>query len=403
MDLIELKKGAGFLLAGQVAQAVIGFGANLVLVRFLLPEEFGHFALVMAGAALVFVVVSLRLDAIIIRAPDGGFGDQEKDRYFSAAIYETVIASVLLVSWLFWKGDPGGWEFGLVVALGFRHWAQQNKGFYERSLPYRKLALVESFVATSSHVFTVCLILLGAGAEVLFLREFYLTVCGLIGIWWIGGVTIRRFRLLSINDIRSLLFEAKGIWLDGVLENSFSRIVILFVGEIGGERTAGFFFQAQKLALVPQQLIAPAVGRVAANWFARTDDQGVRQAGRNKVLGIITAFLIAPVLLCILAADPIVPLLFGDNWARSADLLVAMSGMIMFITLFEILRNYCWATKLVRWVLIARCAQYVGGALPLVLWYMGVMTGDVALALGLSTAYAFAFVTLFSILLKTEK
>ena len=35
--------GSAFLVGGQIIQAVVGFGVNLVLVRYLAPEEFGRF------------------------------------------------------------------------------------------------------------------------------------------------------------------------------------------------------------------------------------------------------------------------------------------------------------------------------------------------------------------------
>jgi O-antigen/teichoic acid export membrane protein len=397
----ELKIGTSYLFAGNIFQAVIGFSANLVLVRFLFPEEFGHFAIIMASATLTFSIVSLRLDAMILRVPDGQLTDGVGSKYFVAAIYETAIATLLLTFALTVYGEPQVWEIGLLIALAGRHWAQQNKGFFERQLPYRKLAVLEAVSSISSHVLTVCLVLVGVGAEVLFIREIYLTIIGVIGIWWIKGLTTYRVRLLSIAEIRSLLREARGIWLDGVLENSFSRIVILMVGEVGGDRSAGYFMQAQKLALIPHQLIAPVFGRVAGNWFARVRDKTDRAHGRDRVLIILAVFLIGPAVICLTAADIFVPFLLGDKWMGAVNLLAAMSGMIVFHTLFEMLRNYCIMTQLVRWLLIARCMQYIGGAIPVVLFALGWIPGDVALAFGLGSAYALAFTTLLFIIKKT--
>ena len=51
IDYRELKIGSLFLVSGQAAQAFIAFGVNLVLVRYLTPEDFGRFALALAGAA----------------------------------------------------------------------------------------------------------------------------------------------------------------------------------------------------------------------------------------------------------------------------------------------------------------------------------------------------------------
>ncbi len=398
----ELKKGTGYLFGGQALQSTVAFGVNLVLVRFLFPEDFGHFAIVMAGGALAYAALSLRLDAMTIRASNGEFSDQLQDRYFTAALYETFIASVIFSVWLYLNGDMGVWEFGLMLALAGRHWAQQNKGFFERKLPYRKLAILESSVATCSYLFALCLVLFGAGPEVLFLREFFLTIIGIAGMWWIGGITIRRVKFFGVEDFQILFQDARGLWLDGVLENCFGRIVILLVGEAGGERAAGYFLQAQKLAMIPHQLIMPVIGRVAWNWFARVDDKSRGRTARDKLLSLLAVILIIPSIICVFAADQIVPFVLGENWARSANLLVAMSGMVIFATLFDILRNYCLARKLIRWLLIARIMQYVGAAVPIVLYYLGLIEGDFAMALCLSTAFALAFFTLLAIVKKTK-
>ena len=42
---------------------------NLVLVRYLAPEEFGRFAIILACAALAYSVLSLRTETMVIRAP----------------------------------------------------------------------------------------------------------------------------------------------------------------------------------------------------------------------------------------------------------------------------------------------------------------------------------------------
>jgi len=403
IDFHELKKGTGFLFVGQVLQALVGFGVNLVLVRYLLPEEFGRFALVMAGAILVYAIFSLRFDALIIRSSDEHFTEHRQDRYFSAAIFETFLSSSILVGWLLVFEGIGAWEIGLVAALGVRHWVQYNKGFFEREMPYRKLAVLETSIALSGSVVALVSVLSGLGMHSLYIREFYLSAAGLLGLWWIGGLTLRRFVLLNLADWKELLHEVRGIWLDGVLENSFNRIVILLVGLLGGERAAGFFFQAQRLSMVPGQLIGPVIIRVATNWFGRTEERTARRDGRDKLLMLLAVPLSILGVLCYFYADPVVPWLFGENWQRSADLLAAMCGLVVFINLFELLRTYCWVTRHVRWLLFGRVALYVGCLLPAAAAYKGLIAGDMALSMGLSISYLLGFVVVFIILKIAEK
>ena len=61
----------------------------------------------------------------------------------------------------------------------------------------------------------------------------------------------------------------------------------LFVDLLGGDRAAGFFFQALRLENLPQQVLSPLVSRVAVTWFGRTEDRVARRKGRDELLLVI--------------------------------------------------------------------------------------------------------------------
>ncbi len=394
----NLRVGSAFLVFGQAFQALLAFAVNLVLVRYIFPNEFGRFALILAGASIVYSVVSPRVNILIIRLADARYTDAAKDRYFSAITFETLAATSIILLWLALAGDVGFWEPALVGAIGLRHWTDQNKAFYERTMPYRKLAFIETGVATIGHLSTLFLVLAGAGWNVLFIREIIISVSSLLSLWWIGGLTLRRLKFLSLKDWRDLIRDARGVWLDGVLEGSFQRLTILLAGLLSGEAAAGLFFQAQRLATVPLQLLAPIVSRIAANWFGRMEDAQARIAGRTRLLWILFPPLLLAGLLTVLFADPVVPWLFGDAWARVGTIVAAMGGVVVFSSLFETLKAYCLSTRQTRKILAARAVQYTGLLAMVAAGYFGWLTADISLALGLSAAYFLAFTFVFVVL-----
>ena len=117
----ELAIGSAFLVGGQIIQAIVGFAVNLVLVRHLAPEEFGRFAIILAGAALAYSILSLRTETMVIRAPEDQLTEAAKDRYFCAALIETILATSVICIWMLTSTSSGNWEVGLVFALGLRH------------------------------------------------------------------------------------------------------------------------------------------------------------------------------------------------------------------------------------------------------------------------------------------
>ena len=403
VDTKTLKIGGIFLVFGQIFQALLAFGINLVLVRYIFPDEFGHFALALAGASVVYSVISPRVNVLIMRRPEADIDDKAQSIFFSAMTLETLAATLIILFWLAVSGNAGPWEILLVGAVGLRHWTDLNKTFFERTMPYRQLAILETGASTGGHLVALAMVLSGFGWIALVIREALISIINLWGLQRIGGLTLRRFRFLSWIEWRVLFKEARGVWLDGVLEGNFQRLTVLLAGLLGGEAMAGLFFQAQRLAVVPHQVLSPIIHRVLANWFGRTEDAPARITGRNRFLMFISVPLLAAGILTVIFADPVVPWLFGESWARVADIVAAMCGMISFYSLFETMKTYCLSARHSVKLLGGRVVQYGGLLVPTAAGFAGWISIDISLAIGLSTAYFLAFLVVFVLLHRDER
>ena len=142
------------------------------------------------------------------------------------------------------------------------------------------------------------------------------------------------------------------------------------------------------------------MSRILAVWFGRTEDPVIRDAGRNKTLKILFLPLLFAGVLTVLFADPVVPWLFGQSWLRVSDLMVCMSGMVVFYTLFETLKSYCLATRATTTLFGGRLVQYIGLLVPTALGFLGWFSADLALAMGLSLAYSFGFIFILMLIME---
>ena len=399
----DVKAGAATLLVGQVVQVIIAFAANLVLVRYIAPEGFGRFAITLATASLIVSLLSIRVNSLIIRVPDGELTRHLEERYFSYLTIETFVALIAGLVWIALAGNAGFLEFSLVVLVCVQHWIHQNKSFFERGMPYVRLGLIETGCSAFANLATVCAAFAGAGVVALYFREFILTVTLFVSLAVMGGLTWRRLRWLSRTEWSDIIREGRGIWLDGVLEGSYQRIAILLAGLVGGDRGAGFFFQAQRLAILPNQLLSPLVGRLAVNLFGRENRPERRKQLRNRQLAMLVPILVLATVLTVLFAVPAVTWVFGATWIKSADLLVAFAGVIMFTSLFEVLKSYCFITQSMRTLLLGRVAQYLMlGALPILVGVGLVGDQTMALALSISLGWAAAFIVVGGVLLRNR-
>lgn len=379
------------LTCGGMMQAGVSFGANLVLVRFLMPEDFGSFAVALASASLVISVLSLRLNVLIIRSSESHLDERRRSLYATALLVEVLVATLVAVLWLAAIGHTGLMELLLVASVGVGHWVATSKGFFERSMPFRTIALVETGGALVGHCAAIGLALAGFGAVSLYLREMVAVLVTFAGLVLVGGLTFVRPRWISGPEWRALLTEARGIWFDSVLEGVFGRMVILVVAGLSGLRGTGFFSQAQRLAGTPHQVAAPVFTRLAAAWFGQTRDAAMRARGRRQLLVLAFVLLAFGAALAVGFGETAIVVIFGETWRPVAPLLALMAGSIIFSTLYEINRAYALSVGATRAALSARLAQY---AVFLLVVALGVGWGVEAAALALSGAFAAAFVVL---------
>lgn len=394
--------GGAFLVGGTAIQSIVGLCASILLARLIGPEAFGRFAVVFATVGLSLAILTLRLPILITRATTDELSGPRGNVYLTVLFAETAAVGALSLAWLTSAGMMDQWALIIVVSQCLSHWLGANKAFYERTMRYRRLAAVETGTVVASHVLAVAAALGGAGEAALYLRELAAALLLLVGLAGCGGLTFRPLRWPSYGEIVMLIRDARSVWLDGVLEGSFQRLTILTASWVGGERETGYFFMAQSLAMRPHQLIAPFATRVAANWIRTIPDSDARRRSRDWLLGWAAGSLLVMAALVVLLADPVVPAILGSQWQGAVPVLIAMSGVIVFLTSFEILRVYGFVVRHDRDVLTSRIAQY-GGFAATVVVAAAVMPGVVALGLAVSIAFGAACAALWLNLARTGR
>jgi len=389
------------LIGAAVLQIVLAFAGNLVILRSLAPDEFGRFAVSLAGISLIAGLLSLRLGIIIMRTPDVAFTPERQQVYFSALVLETLVIAALSAIWLTVSDYRSGLDFLLLFAVAVQHFCSHVRAYWERQMPYRSLAAIETASVAMGQAVGVGVILSTGNSAALYFREAAAALTLLAGLWLARGLALYPFAWLDLTAWRALLREARGVWLDSVLEAIFQRVTILIAAMVGGHAGAGLFAMAQRLAVLPHQTLSP-VARVALNWFGRTDHAQDRRQGRDRLMMMVAIPLVLCALVSWQIADPLVPWLFGEHWRGAVPALIAMSGVVVFTSVFEITRGYALVTRHSAILLAGRIAQFVGFLLPLVFVSQEPARAAQGLGLGLSLAFVFAAVIQIALLRRTE-
>ncbi len=385
----RLVRQGTWMVSGAGVRAGVAFGANLVLVRLLLPEHFGRFAIVQANISLVAALTNLKIGDLLLREPSKQLDDRRLGLYMGALGVQTLVIGLGALG-LLWSFGLLRWDAGiLLLSVLASSWVNAEVRLFERRFDYRNISLIETGAHGAGHFFTVAGALAGLGALVLYLRLGVQLLGKLTGLKVVGGLRPFPLRWLTLEEWKTIFQKIKGFWLDGVLAQSFERLVILLVGALVGERATGFFYQARRLAMTPHQLASPITSRIAFNYFSHQVEPHRRQQVLRRTLSWELAALLGFGGLAFLLADPIIPWLFGENWQPVVPLFRAMAGVVVGMTMFNTLNAYFMALDRLRpFILLGRGGQYIGllvGVASVAL--LPTFGFDLGLALGLSGAY----------------
>lgn len=384
-----MARHGAWMVSGAGARAGVAFGANLALVRLLLPEHFGRFAIVQANISLVAAVTNLKIGDLVLREPEENLDDRRLSLYMGALGVQTVVIG-LGAAGLLWAFGLLRWDAGiLLVSVLASSWVNAELRLYERKFDYQNISVIETAAHGAGHLFTVAGALAGLGALVLYLRLGVQLLAKLAGLKAVGRLRAFPVRWLTREEWTTIFRKIRGFWLDGVLAQSFERLVILLVGALVGERATGFFYQARRLAVVPHQLASPVTSRIAFNYFSHHVDPDRRGRVLRRTLSWELAALAGLGGLGLLLADPVIPWLFGADWQPVVPLFRAMAGMVVGMTMLNTLNAYFMAVdRLQPFILLGRGGQYLGILMSVAAAALMPALGyDLGLSLGLSVAY----------------
>jgi len=369
-------------------RAATAFFANLALVRLLSPEDFGQFAIIQADVSLVGALLNFQTGPLLLRASEEELEDKNLSLYTGALIAETLLVGSGAVTTLWALNLLTIGAIILLVTSLATTWVQTQLRLYERTFEYKRITYVESAAYFSSRLLAVVGAYFGVGSIVLYLRNTVRQTVIFEGLRRLSGFTALPFRWLTLRDWRTYLQKLKGFWADGLLERMFDRAVVMTIGGLAGEETTGYFYQARRLAITPNQVLRPFSYRMAFNHFSNRVREENRYSTLWKGLLAEVGVLGLVVMTAWLFADPAIPWLFGEQWRPVVPMVLAMTGVIVGMPMLGTLQVYFKAQNRMRpFIIWARGFQYVMIALAAWTAFLTPLDVGVLLSIGLSASF----------------
>ena len=305
------------------SQVIIGL-SGLLMIRLLLPGDFGLMAAATLLVSLARLTSEMGLGAALVQRPSV---ETPLLRQIFGAI---LLWNILLVAMLFVAAPHAARWFAfpeltavirvLALKLVIDLFATVPAGLLARRIDFRDLSVIDLWAAAAAAVTGITAAVLGMGVWSLVITGLTTSVVRTAGVLRVMGHTG-----LPSFDLRGLLPDLRfgaQVTASTVINFVNRKVDIFIVGKALGQEMLGAFAVVVDLAKFPTRTIMPAITRVMFPVYARLQED--QRAAKSAFLqsAEILALILVPAFwgLSAVAGDAVL-LLFGDAWAVAAVVL----------------------------------------------------------------------------------
>ncbi|WP_315772742.1 lipopolysaccharide biosynthesis protein [Rhodococcoides kroppenstedtii] len=336
-------KAFGWSLANTALARLGTVGIGIVLARMLGPDSFGAFAVATVALLAVLSINELGVSLAIVRWP----GDPHRIAP-TVATLSVLSSAALFVGCLFAAapfasamGEPSAAPVVRVMAVCvlINGAVAAPAALMQREFLQKQRMIVDQTGTWIAALVSVGLAVGGVGAMSLAVGRVVASVVTAVMFWRMapGG----RRPGLDPTLVRPLL--RFGLPLAGASAVVFAAGYAdqIVVGTTSGATDLGFYVLAANLASWPLTVIGTPLRSVAPALFASMQHDRAAAAEMFGHLTRVTSAVVLPFCVVLaVAADPVVALLYGPEWARSADVLVWLAAFVAVRTLLELSYDY---------------------------------------------------------------
>ena len=323
--MMAVRRAAAWSAASQYASFAIQFATSVIISRlYLLPADVGLFSIALAAAMMVAIFQDLGISRFVVGQPE--MRDENLRDYAAVAValgwlVAGCVALAALPLAVFYR-QPALTGVVLIVAAGYviMPLGIVPAAMLTRRLDFRALFLANAGSAFGGAAIAIACAAHGAGPAALawgMLASALTRVCIVLGYhrilprWPRNAAAIRPLVAFGSSSLVLAASGAVGM-----------RSQDLIVGRLLGLSAVGLFTRASALAGQLSTLMVGAINGVFYPAFAHKREAGDDLAEPYlHLVACNTALNWAAAIALAIAAEPVVLLLYGPNWAEVAPLL----------------------------------------------------------------------------------
>ncbi len=321
---------------------IISFVTNIVLARLLTPDDFGTIGMLLLFLAIANTFVDSGFGSALIQKKDANQTD------FSTVFFINLGLSFVVYAILFF-GAPWVAGFydveilrpllrvqGLVLILNA--FCIIQTAILRKKMDFRKLSICNLVSNIVGSVVGIVAALMGYGVWSLVLRTLVVGFVTSLSLWIIGKW--KPLLVFSKQSFKELFGFGGFMLLSNIVYSFTNNIQTLVMGKLFNPAVLGNYTQARQLRNVASDSISSVISQVLYPDFAnnQTDDKGLLYK-LNFSVQIISYFVIALMLICILVADPLIKTLYGEKWVVCIPYFKVLCIAGLFVALQDVNLN----------------------------------------------------------------
>jgi lipopolysaccharide exporter len=318
---VRMVKGAGWMVAWRMVTRLLGIVSTIILVRLLVPADFGLFALATSISQSLESLVAVGVIEALIREPEP---DREMyDTGFTMNLLRSLFVSLCLAAGassaaaIF--GDPRLTLMLLALAGLSLIGAFENIGIVEfrRHLTFDKEFLLAALPRIAGILTTIAFAVTFRNYWALLAGIAMVRVMRLILTYWLHpyrpGITLRAWR--------RIIGFSFWTWIGSIGVMIQDRMDPLVIGRALGATQVGMYAVGNEIGnLASTELVEPLAAAMFAGFSAGRREGADIGAGLYKSVSV-TLMITLPIGVGIsLVAAPLISLLFGTRWLEAVPI-----------------------------------------------------------------------------------
>ena len=321
----------------QITTSVINFLVSIILMRLLLPSDFGKFTMVYVVFSFIHIFRDVGLSQAIIQ------NKNLNSSHKASAFWFHIILGLLLllifinagewVNALYGETDLQNMTFWLAIDLFIGAIGLVPIALLQKSLNFKLLFRIQIYALTISAIVGIVMAYLGYEYYSLIAKIICWTAINSIGAFIYASWKPKwRFSLNSLKELINFGIPVTGNQLLSFLVRKSDDF---FIGNVIGATPLGWYNRAYALMLLPIGNITSVLQNVLlSTWSKMQDDKPSIKAMYIQVTGMIALISFPLMTFLCLFAYPIIIFVFGRQWAPMTLTLQILSiiGMIQSVS-----------------------------------------------------------------------